>query len=193
MERAGNLFKIVVGLGIIGALGLGVAGYVMTRESADSDQSDPDLAGLYERGEIQLEGQAGILNAPRGKRGRSAKNKSGGSGDLSYEDAMNQAVDLGDVSGGNDIATLSSEQIASVMNRSMRSLSNCVGAELRSASRPGAVRIDLAIEGSGRVLGASVHAGSASFKSCVVAQVRKVKFPSFSSPRMGATFTFRVD
>jgi len=36
----------------------------------------------------------------------------------------------------------------------------------------------------------SVGAGDASFQRCVGDQVRKIRFPSFGAPRMGARYSF---
>ena len=54
----------------------------------------------------------------------------------------------------------------------------------------GTVKIDMAIAGSGQVLGVSVDGGDGGTQRCVADQVRRIRFPSFGSPRMGARFTF---
>jgi hypothetical protein len=55
------------------------------------------------------------------------------------------------------------------------------------------VTIDLAILGSGKVMGASVNAGSPGFQKCISAKVRELQFPNFPAPRMGARYSFAVD
>jgi hypothetical protein len=55
------------------------------------------------------------------------------------------------------------------------------------------VRIDMAIGGSGAVMGSSVRAGSPEFQRCVQGRVAAIRFPSFSAPRMGASFSFSAD
>ena len=55
--------------------------------------------------------------------------------------------------------------VAGVMNGHLQSLYSCVGQELRSGGHIGTVQIDLAIQGSGQVQGASVHGGSGSKRS----------------------------
>ena len=62
-----------------------------------------------------------------------------------------------------------------------------------SGGKPGNVKIDLAIAGSGSVLGATVHGGSGSFQGCMGNQIKTVRFPSFGAPRMGARYTFTVN
>ena len=113
---------------------------------------------------------------------------------MSYEDAMNQAVNLGDVSGGGGgERQLTPQDVAGVMNRNINSLFSCVGAELRSGGSLSNVQIDLAIAGSGQVLGASSHQGSASFQACIGSRARGIRFPTFPAPRMGARYSFSVD
>ena len=79
------------------------------------------------------------------------------------------------------------------MNRHINSFFGCVSQELRSGGSLGQVQIDLAIAGSGQVLGASTRQGSAQFKSCIAGRVQRIRFPSFPAPRMGARFSFSVD
>jgi hypothetical protein len=79
------------------------------------------------------------------------------------------------------------------MNRKLDSLFGCVGQELRGGGHVGTVRIDLAIAGSGKVMGASVSGGSGGFQNCIAAKVRAISFPSFPAPRMGARYSFNVD
>jgi hypothetical protein len=55
------------------------------------------------------------------------------------------------------------------------------------------VKINLAILGSGKVMGASVNTGSGAFKRCIAGKVRSIRFPSFPAPRMGARYSFDVD
>ncbi|MEY4515100.1 MAG: hypothetical protein RLZZ450_7222, partial [Pseudomonadota bacterium] len=108
----------------------------------------------------------------------------GAGGGLSYEDAMMQAVDLGSATGGGE-QQLSASTVAGVMNQHLNQL---YGACVRG--NPGKVRIDLALAGSGQVLGVSVDGGNGPLQRCVADQVRRIKFPSFSAPRMGARYSF---
>jgi hypothetical protein len=106
---------------------------------------------------------------------------------------MNQAMELGDATKGGGERHLTSGDVAGVMNRELNRMFGCVGEELRRGGKLGNVGIDIAILGSGKVAGASVHAGSAGFQRCIAAKVQSVHFPSFPAPRMGARYSFSVD
>jgi hypothetical protein len=152
-----------------------------------------NLAEAFMSGQVKIKGTAGILKAP-GRRGGGARRGGGdGSGFTSYDDAMNQAMELGDATKGGGEQQLRASDVEGVMNRKLNSLFGCVGQELRSGGRLGTVQIDLAILGSGQVAGASVNPGSAAFRKCIAAKVRQISFPSFPAPRMGARYSFGVD
>jgi hypothetical protein len=106
---------------------------------------------------------------------------------------MNQAVDLGDAKSGGGERQLTSGDVAGVMNTRLNSLFGCVSEELRRGGKLSSVKIDLAIAGSGSVLGASVSAGSNEFQGCIAGKVRNIHFPAFPAPRMGARYSFNVD
>jgi hypothetical protein len=200
-EKRSNVAKFVILAAGIGVIALAGTGYLLTRQAAKEEEAaDVELATLFETGQVKITGTAGILKYKprRGGRGRKASSRRGssrssGGGYMSYEDAMNQPVELGDVSKGGSEKQLTSRDVAGVMNRRLNSLFGCVGQELRRGGRLGTVRIDLAIAGSGAVQGASVHTGSAAFKSCIAGKVRRIRFPSFPAPRMGARYSFNVD
>jgi serine/threonine protein kinase len=183
----------------IGALVLAGAGYLMSRQAGrERERNESDLAALYESGQVKISGTAGILqHTPRtGGARRTASggsSNSSGGGFSSYEDAMNQAMELGDATKGGGERQLTSSDVAGVMNRELNRMFGCVGEELRHGGKLGRVTIDLAILGSGRVLGASVSAGSSSFQKCLVTKLREVHFPGFPAPRMGARYSFNVD
>ncbi|MFW6067423.1 MAG: protein kinase domain-containing protein, partial [Myxococcota bacterium] len=193
-ETRSNLFKIGVAAAVVGVGLLGGLTFLLTREAAqEEDVAEASLVDLYDRGEVEIEGTAGVLPAPRagGRRGPRSGG-SGGSG-MSYEQAMNEAVEMGDVKSGGGEQQLSPSTVAQVMNKHVNKFFGCVSQELRGGGSLGKVQIDLAIAGSGKVLGASVRPGSSSFQSCVAAKARSVRFPSFSAPRMGARYSFSVD
>ena len=106
---------------------------------------------------------------------------------------MNTAMELGDATKGGGERQLTSSDVAGVMNRELNRMFGCVGEELRHGGKLGRVTIDLAILGSGRVMGASVSAGSAGFHKCLVTKLKDVHFPNFPAPRMGARYSFNVD
>jgi hypothetical protein len=104
---------------------------------------------------------------------------------MSYEEAMMQAVDIGGADQGGGEKQLSRNTIQGVMNRQLNGLFQaCV------KGSAGKVTIDMAILGSGAVQGVSVKATNPALSQCVASKVRRVHFPSFSAPRMGARFSF---
>lgn len=201
VEKRSNVAKFMILAGILGAVAIGVTGYILTRQAAErrAARGDEDLAALFESGQVKISGTADILKAPRGGGRRGGKpgasggpGPASGGGFTSYDDAMNQAMELNLNQAGGE-RQLSSEDVAGVMNRKLNSLFGCVGQELRGGSQLGTVRIDIAIMGSGQVMGASVNVGSPAFKQCISAKMRQIQFPSFPAPRMGARYSFDVD
>ncbi|MEM9195441.1 MAG: protein kinase [Myxococcota bacterium] len=201
VEKASSALKFVIAAGVVGVLAVVTAVFLVTLQSADDDpQAATDArADLFDRGEIEITGSAGILPEPRrrGGRGMRGGGMGGGGGgmggNLSYEEAMERAVNLGDLSMGGGERQLTSGDVAGVMNRHINSFFGCVSQELRRGGSLGTVQIDLAIAGSGQVLGASTRQGSPQFRSCIASRVRNVRFPSFPAPRMGARFSFSVN
>jgi hypothetical protein len=196
VEKRSNAAKFLILATAIGSIALLGGGYFMNRKAAgEHKRSEADLAALYESGQVRVTGTAGILKIapPRagGKRGGGPGGAAPG-GFTSYEDAMNQAVEMNLGKAGGE-RQLTSSDVAGVMNRELNRLFGCVGEELRHGGKLGHVVIDLAILGSGRVAGASVNAGSAGFQRCIGSKVRDVHFPDFPAPRMGARYSFSVD
>lgn len=186
-ETRGAFFKIGVGLAAVALIAIAGGIYALSRSGAGGGSKDDAELDMYKRGELEVSGSAGILPMPKpGSRRAGGARASGGgaSGGLSYEDAMMQAVDLGSATGGGE-QQLSASAVAGVMNQHLNQL---YGACVRG--NPGKVRIDLALAGSGQVLGVSVDGGDSALQRCVADQVRKIKFPSFSAPRMGARYSF---
>ncbi|MFK7987813.1 MAG: protein kinase [Sandaracinaceae bacterium] len=187
VEKASNVGKIVIAALLAAALAVGAGVFLITRPDVETEaRSDQEVADLYESGEIEISGSAGILPDPPARTGRRRRAGGGARGSLSYEDAMNQVVNLGSANGGGSQARLSPGQVAGVMNQNINRLVPC----LSQGSGGGNVRIDMAIAGSGRVLGATVRNGTPGFKSCVAGRVRGIRFPSFPAARMGASYTF---
>jgi serine/threonine protein kinase len=192
VERRSNVAKFFFLGGALLLVLVAGGGYLMNRQAAKKRlQQQFDLAEMYESGKVKITGTAGILQAPPRRAGGGGPRRSGGgagpgaqgggaSGFDSYEDAMNQAMDIGDANGGGE-RQLRVDDIQGVMDRKL------------SGGRLGRVQLDIAIVGSGQVLGASVSAGSGSFKSCIVGKLRQIHFPSFPAPRMGARYSFNVD
>lgn len=192
-EKLSFVAKGAILAAVLAVVGLGVGVFFLTRpDTREARRADANLADLYERGEIEISGSAGILEdpAPTTRRRGRRSGGGGGRGAMSYEEAMNQVVDLGNVaSAGGSQARLTPQQVAGVMNQNINRLLPCVSRE----PNVGSVRIEMAIAGSGQVLGASVRNGSATFKSCVAGRVRGIRFPSFPAARMGASYTFSTN
>ncbi len=186
-EKRSMVFKLAIGLGALAVIGAAGGIYAVSRSGAGNGASkDADL-DMYKRGEVEMSGSAGILPMPKpgSRRSGGGKSSGGSGGGLSYEDAMMQAVDIGGAEGGGGEATLNAGTVAGVMNKHLNQLYGaCVH------GNPGKVTIDIAIAGGGNVLGASVNGGDGALQRCVADQVRKIHFPSFSAPRMGARYSF---
>ena len=200
IERRGNVAKVMIFAGSIGVALLIGGGYLMSRQAAEkrAASANVDLAEMFESGAVKIKGTAGILqHVGRSGGGKRSGSSSGGGtnpgGFSSYEDAMNQAVALGDATKGGGERQLTSSDVQGVMDRKLNSLFSCVSEELRRGGKLGSVRIDLAIMGSGQVAGASINTGSGAFKGCISGKVRAIKFPSFPAPRMGARYAFDVN
>jgi hypothetical protein len=185
-EKRSTVFKLGVGLGALALIGLAGGIYAVSRSGAGNRASKDAELDMYKRGEVEMSGSAGILPMPKPGSRRSGGKSSGGSGGgLSYEDAMMQAVDIGGAGESGGEQQLNAGTVAGVMNKHLNQLYGaCVH------GNPGKVVIDIAIAGSGNVLGASVNGGDSSLQRCVADQVRKIHFPSFSAPRMGARYSF---
>ncbi len=193
-EKRSNVTKFLIAAAAVGVLATVGTGYLITRQALSKEETEQaDLAAMFETGQVKITGTAGILKYRRGRGRRSSGGGAAPGGFMSYEQAMNQAVDLGDVSGGGGERQLTSRDVAGVMNRKLNSLFGCVSQELRRGGRLGSVKMDLAIAGSGRVQGVSVNTGSPAFKGCIAGKVKHIRFPSFPAPRMGARYSFNVD
>ena len=217
-EQRASRTKLFVALGIIGLVLVAGVAFVMTRNAAQEGPAErASLDGLYEMGEIEIQGTAESLPMPgqgghaaggrrhggghggahgtgggAGGAGGGDQDGAGGAG-LSYEDAMNRVVEMGDISqgGGAGGGQLSSSTVAGVMNRHVgRLYTRCVIPEQQRGGNFASATIDIAILGSGQVQGASARQGSAAFRACINRTVRTVRFPSFGAPRMGARYSF---
>jgi hypothetical protein len=195
VETRGNVAKFMVAGAVIVGI-LMILGVFLYTRGAEQDQQVAmnDLADLYARGDIQIEGAAGILPDPppatRRGGGGGHRGGGGGGGGRSYEDAMSEAMDIGDATRAGGEGRLSPAQVAGVMNGQINWMFGCVSSELRSGRSVGRVRIDIAIAGSGQVMGSSVRAGSPEFQRCIQGRVGGIRFPSFGAPRMGASYAF---
>ncbi|MEM8606448.1 MAG: protein kinase [Myxococcota bacterium] len=195
-EKRSSAMKWTIAVSLVAIIGISVGGFLLSRSSDVRDFGSTALDDLFKLGDMPT-GEAGLLpDRPVRKRKRrgpagSAPRPRRGGGFATYEDAMSRAVEIGDASQGGGEGRLTGSQVASVMNRNLnRFYGKCVIPELKSGAQLGKVKVDLAIAGSGSVLGASVHAGSSGFKACMGREIASVRFPSFGAPRMGARYSF---
>jgi serine/threonine protein kinase len=195
-EKRSSAMKWLIAASLIGIAVISVGGFLLSRSSDVREASSTELDDLFKLGKITT-GEAGLLpDRPvrTRKRGSSAAPAKRGGGFSSYDEAMSQAVEIGDASQGGGEGRLTGGQVASVMNRNLnRFYGKCVIPELKSGGKPGNVKVDLAIAGNGGVMGATVHGGSAGFQGCMGQEIKTVRFPTFGAPRMGARYSFTVN
>ncbi len=200
-QRSGG-WKLFAAGAIVFAITVAAGAFWYTREAREEEQvAETELADLYEVGEIDISGSAALLPVPAegGRHGGGRRHGGSGAGGAlgsggTYEDAMNQAVELGDVSRAVDQRQLSPQQVQQVMNQHVnRIYRQCVPAEQARGGNLGLVQIDIAIASNGSVMGASARQGSSAFKACVGGAMRSVRFPSFGAPRMGARYSFNAN
>ena len=195
-EKRSSAMKWLIAASVIGLVLISVGGFLLSRSSDAREAASTELDDLFKLGKITT-GEAGLLpDRPvrARKRGASASPMKLSTGFSSYDEAMSQAVEIGDASQGGGEGRLTGGQVASVMNRNLnRFYSKCVLPEVKSGGTPGNVKVDLAIAGNGSVLGATVHRGSVGFQGCMGQQIKGVRFPTFGAPRMGARYSFTVN
>ena len=197
-EKRSSAMKWLIAVSVLGVIGLAVGGFLLSRSSGMREIAEMELDDLFKLGKITT-GEAGLLPDPpvrKRKRGSgsAAPARRSSSGFMSYSEAMSRAVEIGDASQSGGEGRLTGNEVASVMNRNLnRFYGKCVIPEVKSGGKPGTVKVDLAIAGSGSVMGATVHGGSPSFQGCMGNQIKTVRFPTFGAPRMGARYTFTVN
>jgi len=112
---------------------------------------------------------------------------------VSYDEAMQMPVSMGDVTKNCPERQLSEEQVVAEMDRHLDTMyRECVVTEYKRGGKLDVVTIDIAILGDGSVQGATVSSGSKRFRRCVTDVVEDVRFPKFSAPRMGARYQFHT-
>ncbi len=196
-EKRSGVAKIFVILLVVGGVGLVVGSIFAGRAiyKAATEEEDQDIDELIASGELKIDiGQGGIVQDKKGRKGKRKGGGGGGGGGGSYDDYMNQAVNLGDLAGDGGQMQLSQGQINAVMSSKGKAVYPCIYGELKRNKALKKVSLKFAIEGStGSVKGVTVTSGgSQEFQNCVSSKMKKIKFPKFSAPRMGATFYFNV-
>jgi len=112
---------------------------------------------------------------------------------ISYDEAMQKPVVLGDVTEKCREKQLREDQVVAEMDAHLDQMyRECVVSESRRGEVPPTVTIDIAILGDGSVQGATVSPGTPRFRRCIGDIVEKVRFPRFAAPRMGARYRFHT-
>ncbi|MCU0662215.1 MAG: protein kinase [Myxococcota bacterium] len=190
-ETRGTAFKVLLALGIAAVLGIGGSLFWLSRQARkDSINAPEDVLAALESGEIKLRTGAGDGKALKKRKGGGRRGGNGGGEfvpGMSYEEAMNMGVDLGDAKSGGGQAQLTAGVIASIMDQNVRKFLPCMAGQ--SVKR---VDLEIAIGGDGRVVGVSVRQGDGALQSCVSSKVRSIKFPGSSAPRTAATWYFEL-
>jgi len=199
VESRTNWTQYTIAGAIVIVIGIGIGLYFYSRQRSESKaRSGNEIAAMFEKGEIQLKMSAGILEGPdsdRARRGGHHGGKAGGGthgGGSSYEEAMNQAVDLGNLLQQGGQTQLTAPMITQIMQQNQRKFFPCIIAELSKNPTLKEVKMNFVISGSGEVAGTTVMSASTSLQQCMASKMQSLKFPAFSSPRMGATFSFYV-
>jgi hypothetical protein len=194
-EKRGGVAKAFIVIAVLGGIGLIVGGFFITRAAVQAFSGGGEELDLAENIKIDV-GKGGILK-DGGKKGKGGKRKGGGGipAGMTYEEYMAMGVELGDLNGDGGQTQLSQGQINATMSSQGKKIYPCIYAELKRDKSLKRVSLKFAIEGStGKVQGVSVTSGGSSeFKSCVAGKMKGIKFPTFGSPRMGATFFFDVN
>jgi hypothetical protein len=112
---------------------------------------------------------------------------------ISYDEAMQKPVAIGDVTEKCREKQLRGEQVTAELDRHLETMyRQCVVSEARRGKVPSTVTIDIAILGDGSVQGATVSPGSKRFRGCIGDIVETIRFPKFAAPRMGARYQFHT-
>ena len=99
---------------------------------------------------------------------------------------MSRAVNLGNAAASGDEQQLSPRQIEATLNRRIRRFRPCLRLDRSLRS----VTMNLAIAGSGTILGVTVLEGSPTFRQCIATRARSIRMPRFRAPRLGTSFQF---
>ena len=196
-EKRGGVAKIFIVLAVVGGLGVIIGGFFITRAAVSHFSSGGQEIDLAENISIDI-GKGGIVKEKKrkgkGRRKSGGGGGGGGAGGQSYDDYMAQGVEMGNVDSDGGQVQLSQGQINATMSKQGKKLYSCMYAELRRNKSLKKVSLKFAIEGkSGSVKGVSVTSGGSSeLQSCISSKMKGIRFPTFSAPRMGATFYFNV-
>jgi outer membrane biosynthesis protein TonB len=108
----------------------------------------------------------------------------------SYEQDMVRSLDMEDQE---KTETLSQSKVQAIINAKSKVLYSCIYREVQQ--NPSLKRVDIrfVIHSNGQVGGVTVSQGSEEFQTCIRTKMRKITFPSFSGPKVGAHFSLLVE
>jgi len=148
-----------------------------------------------DKGKPRLVAYAKILEAPKIRPTSSAPSRSKKSrrGEFpSYAEAMLEPVYVGSAATTGNESQLSQAEVTNTINKHLDTMYNkCVEKELEHG-KLSRVKIEIAIDRKGGVMGTTVSPGSKMFQRCMVGIVQNIKFRSFAAPRMGVEYGFRL-
>jgi serine/threonine-protein kinase len=194
-EKRGTAFKLLVAAGALGGLGLAVGLVLLGLQYRQEKTFDKEeLLAALDSGEIKLKTGAGLLDERKAGGGKGGGRRGGGKGGggqfadgMSYEEAMNMAMDIGSAAGGGGQQQLTAADIENIMNKNVRRFLPCMAGQTTKR-----VDMNIAVAGDGRVIGVSVQQGSPELKSCVSSKVKSIKFPQSQSPRTATSWYFEI-
>jgi eukaryotic-like serine/threonine-protein kinase len=194
-ETRGVVFKLVVGLGVLGVIGLAIGGYFLSRQLRTEKELGPEeLIAAFDSGEMKLKMGTSGPDGKGGKGGGGRRRSGGGGGKggefvpgMSYEEAMAMGVNLGSAKSAGGQRQLTAADIDAIMNKNVRRFLPCMSGE--STKR---VDMNIAVAGDGSVIGVSVQQGSPKLKSCVTSIVRRINFPASNAPRTATSWYFEI-
>jgi hypothetical protein len=95
-EKHSTRFKLVFGVSAFGLIAVAAGVYALSLSGAGSSGKGDAELDMYKRGQVAIEGSAGILPAPRAGTRRAGGGGGGGGGasGMSYEEAMMQPWDI---------------------------------------------------------------------------------------------------
>ncbi|MDD5309887.1 MAG: protein kinase [Deltaproteobacteria bacterium] len=195
-EKRGTFFFVMVALGVLGVVGLAVGGWLISRQVRKEKVYTPEsIVAALDSGEIKLKTGGSLINKARagGAGGGHRRGGRGGAGGgefvpgMSYEEAMNTAVDLGSAQDNAGQKALTPEIIGHIMDQNVRRFLPCMAGQHEKR-----VDMNIAIAGDGGIIGVSVTQGDGSLHSCVQRVVRSIRFPASGAPRTAASWYFEL-
>ncbi len=203
-ERRTRVFFAVIAVAVVGGLSAGT--YLLLKPSPK--QSSTPLGNqesLYASPEVHLgtASQAQQRGSTRSSRPGSprgamtpekAKNTDSFEnnvphGPLNYDQAMAIPMAVGDLDRGSE-RQLSDTQVAQRLNHALPTVEPCLREAKAQGIQPGIIQLRLAIQGTGQVMGVTVQSNHGDLRQCIAQKIRRVRFPTFPAPRMGATYAF---